>query len=59
MTNNYYLANREKRIEYQREYRRRSKNLDTKNMKIVRKKYKKKPIPKTEILKTQTTIFFD
>ena len=59
MTNSYYLAHREQRIEYQREYRRRSKTSDVRNMKIVRKKYKKKPIPKTEILKTQTTIFFD
>ena len=59
MTNAYYLAHREQRIEYQREYRRRSKTLHTKNMTKVRKKYKKKPIPKTEIVKTKTTIFFD
>jgi len=59
MTNKYYLANRATRIEYQREYRLRSKNKNIRDLTKVRKKYKKKPVPKTEVKKKTITIKFN
>lgn len=59
MTNKYYLANRIKRIEYQREYRRKMKTLNINGMNKVRKKYKKKPVPKTEFIKRKIIIYFN
>lgn len=59
MSNKYYLANRISRIQYQREYRIRCKNYNTFGMSKVRKKYKKKPIPKTEFKKKTIVISFN
>lgn len=58
----YYMKNRENRMKYQREYRMRNKetvNLDTTDMKRVKRYYKKKQKPVFTIVHKLVEIRFD